>query len=280
MIKTESTDISISDLFKGDLQLSSPPTLFFELKKVIEDPNKSLIEAGNIIVNDPSLTMRLLKLVNSAYYGFPGRIATISQAISIIGSKELQNLVLSTLIIQKFSSQPGGLMSMHDFWAMSLRSALTAKQLALHCKIQEDKESIFICGLVHEIGKLVFYRRIPELAREIGLLVEQTGDIEVDAEQRLLGFNHYDAGAELARLWNLPEIISETIAAHCHLDYTGPHSQAADIVRSANLISKMELSNEATKLDKIGVTDDDLSIIIDKALDQFDEVFSIFFPGH
>ena len=281
MLKTERIDISIDDLLTDDLQLTSSPTLFLELKKVLDDPNKSLTDASDIISKDPGLTIRLLKLVNSAYYGFPGRIATVTHAISIIGADELQNLVLATLIITKFSEQPGGMMSMHDFWALSLRNAITAKELtlALHCKIKNIKESVFICGLLHEIGKLVFYRRITDIAREIGLQVEHTGTPEVEIEQQFLGFNHYDTGAELARLWNLPSIISESIAQHCLPDTSSPFSLISDIVRSANLISKMELSDKATDLNKWGITDDELSDIIDKVDDQFDEIFSVFYPG-
>ncbi len=280
MTKTETADITITDLFKGDLQLTSPPNLFIELKRVLEDPNKSLADAGNLIIKDPALTMRLLKLVNSAYFGFPGRIATVTHAISIIGSEELQNLVLATLIINKFSAQPG-MESMHDFWAMSLRSAITAKELslALTNPIKENKESIFICGLLHEIGKLVFYRKIPDLARQIGLQAEQNGEVDVDAEQKVLGFNHYDVGAELARLWNLPIVISETIAQHCQPDNTNPYYLIADLIRTANLISKMDLSDAITDLNRWGITDDELSMIVDKVHDQFDEIFSIFYPG-
>jgi HD-like signal output (HDOD) protein len=281
MPQIEQADISINDLFKGDLRLASPPALYFELKKVLEDPNKSLDDAGNVIMNDPALTMRLLKLVNSAYFSFPSRISTVSKAISLVGSKELQNLVLATLIIDKFTAQPGGMMSMREFWAMSLRGALMAKELALtlHCKNNEVKESIFICGLLHEIGKLVFYCRIPELAQKIGLIIEQTGEAEVDVEQQVLGFNHYDAGAELARLWNLPTIIPETIAQHCHPDKSSTYSLIADLVRSVNLSSTMEISDRASDLHKWGITDEQLTMIIDKVNEQFDALFSIFYAG-
>ena len=279
MLTTETAKITIGDLFKSDLQLTSPPNLFFELNRVLEDPNKSLEDAGNIIAKDPGLAMKLLKQVNSSYYGFSGKIATVTHAISLIGANELRNLVLATLIIDKFSAQTEGMMSMHDFWAMCLRNALMAKELALHCQIKINKETIFICGLLHEIGKLVFFRRIPNIAKEIGQLVEQTGECEIDVEQRILGFNHYDVGAELTRLWNLPAIISETIAQHCRSDKSSPYFGVADLVRTANLISKMELTDEATNLDKWGITDDELSIIIDKVEDQFEEIFSIFYRG-
>ncbi len=280
MLKTITTSISLSDLFEGDLQLTSPPNLFFELKSVLEDPSKSLSDAGNVIANDPALTMRLLKLVNSAYFGFPGRIATITHAISMVGSRELQNLVLATLVINKFSAQSDGMMTMHDFWAMGLRSALMAKALALAIpgQIKEDKESVFICGLLHDIGKLVFYRRIPEIARQVGLLAEQTGESETDIEQKILGFDHYDAGAELARLWHLPAIISETIGQHCRPDRSSPYYLVADLTRSANLASKMDLSEDAFDSNRWDISDDDLSVIIDNVQDQFDELFSIFYP--
>lgn len=271
-------DLTIADLFKGDLQLTSPPAVYFQLKKVVEDPNKSIIDAGKIIDKDPALSMRLLKLVNSAFFGFPSQIATISHAISLIGMQELQNLVLGTLVIEKFSSLPGGLLSMHDFWAMSLRSALTTKELTNYWETGEDSEALFICGLLHDIGKLVFYRRIPELAREVGLLVETASADEVGTELRVIGFDHYQTGAELSRLWKLPDIITETMAQHCNPDYSGPYKKAADIVRTANLISKMEFSSSLASLGSIGISDDDLSQIIDRIHDQFEEIFAVFYP--
>lgn len=278
MPHSDPPSLTAADLLKGDLQLTSPPAIYFELKKTIDDPRKSIIDAGNIIDKDPALSMRLLKLVNSAFFGFPSRIATISHAITLIGTQELQNLVLSTLIIDRFSMLPNGMLSMHDFWAMSLRSALTAKELAAHWENNENKEAIFICGLLHEIGKLVFYRRIPELAREVGLLVESTGADEVETERRLIGFDHYETGAELARLWKLPAIISETIEQHCHLDYAGPYQTASSIVRSANLIGKMAFYDSETDLAAIGIPDEQLSDIIDKVHEQFEDIFNIFYP--
>ncbi|MGD7035605.1 HDOD domain-containing protein [Methylotuvimicrobium buryatense] len=278
MPHSDSPNLTAADLLKGDLQLTSPPAIYFELKKTIEDPYKSIIDAGEIINKDPALSIRLLKLVNSAFFGFPSRIVTISHAITLIGTQELQNLVLSTLIIDRFSMLPNGMLSMHDFWAMSLRSALTAKELAAHWDTNENDEAIFICGLLHEIGKLVFYRRIPELAREVGLLVESTNADEIETERSIIGFDHYETGAELAKLWKLPEIISETIALHAHPDSTGRYQTAAAIVRSANRIAKMAFFDTETDLSEAGISDEQLSNIIDKVHDQFEEIFNIFYP--
>lgn len=274
----DSPNLTAADLLKGDLQLTSPPAIYFELKKTLEDPYKSIIDAGEIIEKDPALSIRLLKLVNSAFFGFPSRIVTISHAITLIGTQELQNLVLSTLIIDRFSMLPNGMLSMHDFWAMSLRSALTAKELAAHWDTDENDEAIFICGLLHEIGKLVFYRRIPELAREVGLLVESTDADEIETERNIIGFDHYETGAELAKLWKLPEIIGETIALHAHPDRTGRYQTAAAVVRSANRIAKMAFFDIETDLTEVGISDEQLSDIIDKVHDQFEDIFNIFYP--
>ncbi|GAB4261167.1 MAG: hypothetical protein Kow0065_11610 [Methylomicrobium sp.] len=267
-----------NDLLKGDLQLTSPPAIYFELKRTIDNPNKTIVDAGNIIEKDPALSMRLLKLVNSAFFGFPSRIVSISHAMTLVGTQELQNLVLSTLIIDKFSMLPNGMMSMQDFWAMSLRCALTAKELTAYWHPRENKDTLFVCGLLHDIGRLVFYRRIPELAREVGLLVDSADSDEVEVERRLIGFDHYETGAELSRLWKLPDIIGETMRQHCHPDYAGPYQAAATIVRSANLISKLAFSDKVTDLNSIGISDEQLSDVINKVHDQFAEIFAIFYP--
>jgi putative nucleotidyltransferase with HDIG domain len=168
---------------------------------------------------------------------------------------------------------------MQDFWARSLRCALLSKELCIYSNNRDDLDSIFICGLLHDIGQLVFYRRIPELARQIGLLVESTGIDEVQAENNILGFNHYQTGAELVRLWKLPEIVIETIGQHNHPDYTGKFANAASIISAANYLCKnVESPHLNTFCKKIPA--DDLSNIIDKTNYQFEAIFKLFYPKH
>ncbi|TAK60074.1 HDOD domain-containing protein [Methylobacter sp.] len=271
------SNLKISDLFKGDLQLTSPPNIYFELQQIIANPDKSITDIGFIIEQDPALSIRLLKIVNSAFFGLPGQITTIKHAIAIIGVKELQNLVLATVIIDKFSSLPSGLLSMQDFWARSLRCALISKELCIYKINKSDLDSIFICGLLHDIGQLVFYRRIPELARQIGLLVESSGANEIQAENNILGFNHYQTGAELVRLWKLPEIIIETIGQHNNPDYAGVFADAASTIRAASYLCRME-HVDAHLNTFCNIPVEDLSDIIDRVHVQFESVFKIFYP--
>lgn len=277
MLAAISTNLNISDLFRGDLQLTSPPNIYFELQKTAANPNKSITDIGFIVEQDPALSIRLLKIVNSAFFGHPTQIASIERAIAIIGVQALQNLVLATVVIDKFSSLPSGLLSMQDFWARSLHCALISKELCIYRNNKDDVGSIFTCGLLHDIGQLVFYRRIPALARQIGLLVESSDIDEIQAEHNILGFNHYQTGAELARIWRLPEIIIETISQHNHSDYTGVFADAASIIRTANYLCKMDTENIHPNSFCNHIPADDLTSIIDKAHDQFEAIFKLFF---
>ncbi|MEQ1527878.1 MAG: HDOD domain-containing protein [Methylococcales bacterium] len=279
MLSPSSPSLQITDLFKGDLQLTSPPNIYFELQHVIEDPNKSFIDVGAIIENDPSLTMRLLKIVNSAFYNFPAQIGSITRAISIIGNRELQNLVLATVIIDRFSSQPGGLMTMKEFWARSVLCALLSRELSRFNKISKDMDAIFVCGLLHDIGQLVFFRRIPVLTREVGLFVEANNVDEIFAEQNIIGFNHYDTGAELARHWNLPKMIIESIGQHANSEYAGEFADVANMVRMANKISKLDADKEQPADICTDIPADELAKIMAKTHDQFEQIFRLFYPN-
>lgn len=280
MLAAISSNLKIADLFRGDLQLTSPPNIYFELQRTAANPDKSIKDIAFIIKQDPALSMRLLKIVNSAFFGHPGQIASVEYAITIIGVQELQNLILATVVIDKFSSLPGGLISMHDFWARSLRCALISKELCIYGNNKDDLDSMFICGLLHDIGQLVFYRKIPALARQIGLLTESNGVDEIQAESSILGFNHYQTGAELARLWRLPEIIIESIAQHNHSNYAGMFADAASIIRTANYLCKMDSESIYPNTFCNDMPADDLSNVIDRALSQFEAIFKLFYSTH
>lgn len=277
-----SHSLSVSDLLKGDIKLASPPTVYLALQKVIDDPSKSARDAAKIIESDASLAMRLLKIVNSAFYGFPSQISSIPTAITLIGVRELQNLVLATVIIERFSELPGQLFSINDFWAKNLRCALVARELdALLGKAYTD--TAFLCGLVHNIGQLVLYRRIPVLAREIDLLVQSMPDNEQDVpaiEERVIGFDRFAVGAELCRLWKLPEVVVESIRLHRYPDYVGSYAKLATLVRFADYFSHVEHHYDAISANGFELSSEQISGVLDKTHDEFEVIFKLFYPTH
>ncbi|OAI11855.1 MULTISPECIES: HDOD domain-containing protein [Methylomonas] len=277
---SSSLGLSVSDLLRGDIQLVSPPNVYFLLKKIIDDPQKSASDAAFVIEDDAALALKVLKIVNSAFYGFPSQVSSIAKAISLIGMRELQNLVLAMVVVERFSELPGQLLSMHDYWARNLRCALLARALdKLLGKRYAD--TAFVCGLVHNIGQLVFYRRIPVLAREVDLLLQSQAqpesDDEVRIEQSVIGFDHFQVGAELCRLWKLPEVIVESVRLHCYPDTLAPCADIAAIVRLANLLCRIENPYDAFTIDALGLTPDQLSVVLDDISMEFEGIFKLFY---
>jgi len=229
--------LTINDLFSNDYQLASPPLLYFKLKKSIDDPDKPLQDAALIIEKDASLTLKLLKIVNSAFYGFPSKITSITQAIGLIGTKELQSIVLSTIVIEKFSDFPDALMTMQEFWERSLRCALIAQGIDRYLN-KRFSDSIFTCGILHNVGQLVLFRRLPELSREVNLSLaaqeHRLDNNEIQTEQNIIGFDHYQVGAALSRLWKLPEIITQSIELHSSSQESQDFYELSEIIKAAD----------------------------------------------
>ncbi|MGR9073928.1 MAG: HDOD domain-containing protein [Gammaproteobacteria bacterium] len=276
------TDLTVSDLLSGDIELASPLAIYLELNKTFADETKSMADAGKVIEKDPGLSARLLKIVNSAFYGFPCQISTITRAITLIGVRELQNLILTTLIIDKFSELPGGMLSMKEFWSASMRCGLIARELSQHRKLAEAAESIFICGLLHDMGLLVLYRRIPELARQAGLMAEFRGIEDIRAEREVIGFDRYQVGSELAKHWKLPEIIAQTIKNHSKAHLPQKYQLESAIVKLASGISKATAipsgfaQSQEWKL--LRLSNGVVETAIADATGQFEITYQTFFP--
>lgn len=279
MLIQQHSDLTINDLLSGDLQLTTPPNIYFELHKIIERPAYKLDEVAFIIEKDPALTLRLLKMVNSAFYGFPSRISSIKQAISVIGMTEIQNLVLAAVVVDKFSDLPCGIISMHDFWAKSLHCALIAKGLNSYLKIQPG-DAVFVCGLLHDIGQLVFYRRIPELARMVALQQQEFTDAEeISIEEAVIGFNHYQVGAVLTERWQLPEIIVESIRWHSGCPADNPFRALAGLIRTANDYSRMDMADCDSVKNSLGLSIETVRQVMEQSFDEFETILQVFYPG-
>ncbi len=273
--------ISVRELLAGNVQLASPPELFLAINRALEDPDATAQDVAHIIQHDPGLAARLLKIVNSAFYGFPSRTTSIAHAVTILGERDLRNLVLATLVVDKFSSLPNSILSMREFWIVSVRCALFAKALTDRHRLGKRLNSVFICGLLHEVGRLVIYHRIPELARAAALLMKAEGVGERSAEVRTMGFDHYEVGAELAKRWRLPEVIAITIEHHGHPQDALLFAQEAGIVTLASLLS---LNARADAMDSslwcFLSLDKTIVDAIDGEVDrQFRELFQLIYWG-
>ena len=212
-IKIETTTLTPKELVTGSIRLVSLPEVCLRVNEMLDEPSVTAADLGNVISQDTSLTARLLKIVNSSYYGFQAKIETVSRAVTVVGLRELRGLVIAASAVETFSNVPDEILNKVRFWRHSLYCGVIARLLAEKCHVLHS-ERLFVAGLLHDIGKLVIAQRLPLETKKIVLQSDSEGRSEFDVEQELLGFNHAEVGGELMRAWNMPETLFESVAYH------------------------------------------------------------------
>ncbi|ROR32061.1 putative nucleotidyltransferase with HDIG domain [Inmirania thermothiophila] len=227
VITGEERGRAIAELLSEARDLASPPEVCVRLFELMRSETAGAKEIGEVIALDPNLTARLLELVNSAYFGMARRVDTVSRAVTIVGLRELHQLVLAVQAVSVFSNIPITLVDMRTFWRHSVATALLAKELARRAGVLHP-ERLFVAGLLHDLGSLVLYRERPEVMRE--LLIAADGDEAVmeRLEEERLGFGHAELGGALLACWNLPPELCRAVTHHHRpLEAPGPGLEPA-----------------------------------------------------
>src|SRR5487761_2235138 len=207
--------LNITELVQGVNGLVTLPDVFIRINRLVEDPKSTSNEIAKAVGQDPSLTVRLLRVANSSFYGFSSEVDTISKAVAIIGTSQIRNLALAASITSSFEGLPNGLVSMEHFWRHSLYCALVARRLSKRVS-GCDADAVFTAALLHDIGELIIFSRLPQEAKDSLLLVQESAD-ELPlylAERKMMGFDHAQVGGELSRQWKLPLMLEECIEFH------------------------------------------------------------------
>ena len=271
--------------------LFSLPDIALRINELLNQKSTTNQDLEEIIQNDPALTTQLLRLVNSSYYGFPQEIDSLARAISIIGQKELRLLVMATKVVETFKGISEDLVDMNTFWYHSVTSAVIARLLARHYH-QANAERFFIAGLLHSIGKLMFFTQYPEQSAHILSLKDQSTQSQIQAEINFFGFSYAEAGAALLEKWGLPQSIWAMIGSHLH-PAQSEHSVeeacllaiAADIANNIEPCAKTDLDFEEPELDftqpayqYMQLQADTASEVIQEAVFESFEILSIIRP--
>lgn len=223
------------DLLKGYLEVSSLPMIYYKIDEVVSRQNTSMADIGKIVGQDPGLTVRLLRLVNSAFYNFPSKVETITQALVVIGTQQLRELVLATSIVNLFQGIPKDLVSMESFWRHSIACGLTARMIATY-RHEANVERFLIAGMVHDIGRLIMYKKIGDLSRSALMRSRTCGAPLFWAEKEVIGFDHCQMGRMLLQSWNLPQSLEEAVAFHHHPSLAGCYPVEAAVVHIADIV--------------------------------------------
>ena len=224
------------DLVKESIDLLSLPDVYLRLKSVIDSPDSSMAEVTEIIAYDPSITARLLKLVNSPFFGLVSKVDTITRAVNLLGLEEVHDLVLATSVIDSFSGFTNEHFNIYDFWFNGVYCAVTARLLAYYSK-SIDTQRPFVAGLLHNLGHLLMYQNMPHESLAAILMSTQKGISLYEAEREIMGFDYAQVGGELMREWELPNSLQEITEFHPTPEQSTDFQLETAIIHIASMIT-------------------------------------------
>lgn len=228
---------SSENLVRGKVRLAALPDVYSRIVDAINSPNSGVEALADIVSKDSSISVQLLKLVNSAYFALPKKVDSVSRAITLLGTRELLQLVLGITIVRQFRNMDEQLMSMEVFWKHAIRTALFAQQLARRLG-EEATEGYFVGGLLHDIGRLVMLVEIPEFY--LCVLNDYYESPEANlyqVERQVMGYDHAQVGRQLAERWNLPFNLQQMIGWH-HKPQGSRFAREACIIHLADFLSQ------------------------------------------
>ncbi|GAB4347369.1 MAG: HDOD domain-containing protein [Gammaproteobacteria bacterium] len=249
------TVIRIEDLVREVTGIVSFPDIYLRLRERLEDPAATTREMGRLIAQDPALTFRVLRLANSPLYGLSRQVETVERAVTVLGKRQLIELVLATSASKVIDGIPNDIYEMTDFWRHSLLCGVVARELAKSCECA-DTDFAFVAGLLHDIGQLVLFNRYPgqsRVALEISMDRVEPMPLFM-AERKVFGFDHAMLGGRLLEQWHLPDRLRESVEFHHEPARAESHPVEAALLHIANGVTSIE-ETELDLVDAVGGID-------------------------
>lgn len=217
--------------------LPTLPQYMLKISKAVNNPKTSAKELARLISEDQVLTARLLRLVNSSFYGFPQKITTVTGAIVLLGFEAIKNLLLSTTLLDIFYKGTNIKQEAEELWDHALCCGVVAKVIGERIH-HNDTEELFVAGLLHDIGKTVELMSYPEQYRQI---VERSKaeNLPIKAiEEDVFAVSHDQVGKMLASYWKLPKKLQDVMEYHHNLDNLEENHKVVSVVHVADVLSK------------------------------------------
>jgi len=230
--------VTLEQLIGRGQDLPSLPEIYLRVSELLENENSSVQQIGDTVQNDPAITTRVLKMVNSAYYGLPNQVSSIAQAVSLLGRERLKHILIGSVLRGVFSGQDNPAFSMQEFWQHSIKTAIIARYLAKLMQQIEEPEAMFTAGLLHDIGKLLLIRKFPDrmIAAE-EYMIKKRVDI-LSAELNQVGLTHTAVSEALMHHWGLPQLLIDCAINHHEAVHDGPNRCASYLIYLANSLSQ------------------------------------------
>ena len=277
--------MSLPDLHKIIARIDDLPTLprtVLKITELVNDPKSSAKDLARIITDDQVLTARLLKLVNSSFYGFPQKISTVTNAIVLLGFDAIRSLLLTTSVFDLFAGRNKRLkQDQEKFWDHSLGCAVGAKVIGNY--LRHDKiEELFVSGLLHDIGKIVEMLYLQQDFARVVASIHKNNILMITAEEDVLGYNHAEIGKLLAGKWNLPVKLEQVIAHHHEPAAAGSFILEASIIHLADIFCRaLNMGyggdNKIPPLDRMAwetlrIKTDAIEVIMETMRDEYSDI--------
>jgi putative nucleotidyltransferase with HDIG domain len=203
------------------------------------DERTATMDLATVLSSDQALTSKLLRLSNSAYYGYSRRISNVREAVVLLGMRTVRSVAITSGIIDAFSVQALGEFDQDLFWAHSVSVGLVAEAIARETKVARPEDA-FTAGVIHDVGKLAMILAEPKLFTEVIDLVTAEKMRYRDAEHAVFRVGHQHIGGRLAERWKFPETLVEAIREHHPERMSRTIETLTDVVASANLACNRE----------------------------------------
>jgi putative nucleotidyltransferase with HDIG domain len=217
------------------------PTLSVVVAKVTEmirNPRTTAAQVAVAISEDPALSARVLKMVNSSFYGFSQRVTTVSHAIVILGFNAVRSIVMAVSVFDALGKS-GGSSKLEELWEHAITVAVAADAVAKEMGLKSEKEEAFVAGLLHDVGKVALAHVVPESVEAIWQRVEQEQGWVGQAEERVLGVSHPEVGAWLTESWKFPASLQAAVRLHHLPEQAQEHRKLVMVVHVADLVARV-----------------------------------------
>lgn len=226
--------LTLDQIELGVGNLPSLPSVVMELIQSLDDVDMDSQALCVLIARDQALVAKLLRLANSSFYGMSGKIASIADAIVVLGLRGVRTLATAIAVSRCFSSEQVGGFDLPQFWRHSMATALFARALA--ARIRENADEAFTIGLMHDIGRLALACCFPQHTAAV-VDFRWTHDCPMQqAEASVIGIDHAEVGRILARRWKFPARVCDAIATH-HQPAQSLNPRLAAVIHVADVLA-------------------------------------------
>jgi putative nucleotidyltransferase with HDIG domain len=241
--------------------LPTLPTIAMEVNKLLQDYNISIKKLSDVIETDQAIAAKILKLVNSAFFGLRSKVGNIPHAITMLGFNTVRNAVISVSVIKGLSniSDMEGF-KIGDFWQHSVSVAVASKHISDTTHLH-NADDCFLGGLLHDIGKLVLINNLMPVFLEVWKIKKEEGITFYEAEKKIGSMNHAQIGGYLATKWKLPNALADTISRHHSISKMAVDVDLLKVIHSADIIVNSLDQTGADSIENIIIPDEIVSLI-------------------